>query len=412
MTETVRVLLGLGIGLAGGWFVGDRAGWLSTTAEIVGTLWVNAIRMTALPLVVALLVAGVGSVGDPRTIGRLGGRALALFVVMLACAGTFAGIVSPLALRWLSVDGATAAVWSSGAPPKAAALSLTQFLMQVIPVNPFQAAAEGTVLALVVFSVAFALALLFIEEQRRAVVLGFAQAVADAMLVLLGWVLWTAWAGIAALAFTLTSRVGAGAVGALGFYVVLLSGIICVVMIVMYPLVAIGGGRRIGTIARAFLPAQAVAASSRSSLAALPLMVEAAEDKLKLPRAVVGFVLPLAVSTFRISASMSLVVAALFAAKVTGLNWSFVEVATVVVMAALLSFSVPGIPNASFVMMIPLFQAVGLPLEPVGLLLAVDMIPDIFKTTLNVTGQLGAAVILSRGDGGLERQSCIPHIAE
>jgi len=183
-------------------------------------------------------------------------------------------------------------------------------------------------------------------------------------------------------------------------------------MIVMYPLVAIGGGRRIGTIARAFLPAQAVAASSRSSLAALPLMVEAAEDKLKLPRAVVGFVLPLAVSTFRISASMSLVVAALFAAKVTGLNWSFVEVATVVVMAALLSFSVPGIPNASFVMMIPLFQAVGLPLEPVGLLLAVDMIPDIFKTTLNVTGQLGAAVILSRGDGGLERQSGSPDFAE
>ena len=144
MTQNVRVLLGLGVGLAGGWIVGDRAGWLSTTAEIVGTLWVNAIRMTALPLVVALLVAGVGSVGEPRTIGRLGGRALALFVLMLACAGTFAGIVSPLALRWLSVDGATAAVWSSGAPPKAAALSLTQFLMQVIPVNPFQAAAEGT----------------------------------------------------------------------------------------------------------------------------------------------------------------------------------------------------------------------------------------------------------------------------
>lgn len=396
MSQNVWVLVSLGVGLAGGWVAGERVGWLSAAAEIVGTLWVNAIRMTALPLVVALLVAGVGSVGEPRTIGRLGGRALALFVVMLACAGTFAGIASSVALRWLSVDEATAAVWSSGAPPKAAAPSLTQFLVQVIPVNPFQAAAEGAVLALVVFSVAFALALLFIEEQRRAAVLSVAQAVADAMLVLLGWVLWAAWAGIAALAFTLTSRVGAGAVGALGFYVVLLSAIVSVVLIAMYPLVAVAGRQPLGTIARAFLPAQAVAASSRSSMAALPLMVEAAEEKLKLPRAVAGFVLPLAVSAFRLSASMSLVVATLFAARVNGLNWSVVEVATVVIMAALLSFSVPGIPNASFVMMIPLFQAAGLPLEPVGLLLAVDMIPDILKTTLNVTGQLGAAVILGR----------------
>jgi len=396
MTQNVRVMVSLVVGLAGGWFAGDRVGWLSATAEVVGTLWVNAIRMTALPLVVALLIAGVGSVGDPRTIGRLGGRALALFVVMLATAGTFAGVVSHLALRWLPVDGATAAGWNSGAPPKAASLSLTQFLVQVIPVNPFQAAAEGAVLALVVFSVAFALALLFIQEQRRAAVLGVAQAVADAMLVLLGWVLWAAWAGIAALAFTLTSRVGAGAVGALGFYVVLLCGIISIVFVAIYPLIALAGGRPMGTIARAFLPAQAVAASSRSSLAALPLMVEAAEERLKLPRAVAGFVLPLAVSTFRLSASMSLVVATLFVAKVSGMDWSVVEVATVVVMGALLSFSVPGIPNASFVMMVPLFQALGLPLEPVGLLLAVDTIPDIFKTTLNVTGQMGAAVMLSR----------------
>lgn len=396
MTQNVRVMVSLGVGLAGGWIAGDRVGWLSATAEVVGTLWVNAIRMTALPLVVALLIAGVGSVGDPRTIGRLGGRALALFVAMVACAGTFAGVVSPLALRWLPVDGATAGVWNSGAATKPASLSLTQFLVQVIPVNPFQAAAEGAVLALVVFSVAFALALLYIQEQRRAAVLSVAQAVADAMLVLLGWVLWAAWAGIAALAFTLTSRVGGGAVGALGFYVLLLCGIISIVFVAIYPLIALGGRQRMGTIARAFLPAQAVAASSRSSLAALPLMVEAAEERLKLPRAVAGFVLPLAVSTFRLSASMSLVVATLFVAKVSGMDWSVVEVATVVVMSALLSFSVPGIPNASFVLMVPLFQALGLPLEPVGLLLAVDTIPDVFKTVLNVTGQMGAAVILSR----------------
>lgn len=397
MTENARVMVSLAAGLAGGWMAGDRVGWLSSVAEVVGTLWVNAIRMTALPLVVALLIAGVGSVGEPRTIGRLGGRAFLLFAVVLGCAATFAGVASSLVLQWLPVDGATAAVWSSGAPPKGAPPSLTQFLVQVIPVNPFQAAAEGSVLALVVFSVAFALALLYIGEPRRTAVLGIAQAVADAMLVLLGWVIWAAWAGIAALAFTLTSRVGGAAVGALGFYVALLSGVICSVLVIVHPLIALASGRPLGSIVRAFLPAQAVAASSRSSLAALPLMVEAAEERLKLPRPIAGFLLPLAVSTFRLSASMSLVVATLFVARVGGFHWSTIEVATVVAMAALLSFSVPGIPNASFVTMIPLFQAVGLPVEPVGLLLAVDTIPDIFKTTLNVTGQMGAAVVLSRG---------------
>jgi Na+/H+-dicarboxylate symporter len=401
MSPNARVLFGLFAGLAAGSVVGD--GPVERFAAAVGTLWVNAIRMTALPLIVALLIGGVAAVGDARTLGRLGTRALALFASTLAVAGAGSGLLTPFALRALPVDTA-AAPWRSATPPPRPPHFMTHFLQQVVPANPFQAAAEGSILAVVVFTLAFAIALLFIPAERRAAVVQLSQAVAAAMLVLLGWVLWAAPLGIAALAFSLAAKAGWQVAGALAFYVTLLITLILLGLFALYPLLMTFGRRRLPELVRAFWPAQALAASSRSSLAAFPLMVEAAHGSLRLPPAVSGFALPLAVSLFRPSASISLVVAALFVARVNGLSWSVPETTTLVALAVLLSFSVPGVPNASFVMMVPLFETMGLPVEAVGILLAVDSIPDIFKTTLNVTAQLGAAVLLSQSGAWENRE--------
>ncbi|MCC6585093.1 MAG: dicarboxylate/amino acid:cation symporter [Bryobacterales bacterium] len=399
MNSNLAVLAALAAGLALGWAVRQAGGapeWLLDAATAIGTLWVNAIRMTALPLILSFLVLGVGSAADARTIGRLGGRAVALIVGALLFGSTLSALITPIALQWLTVDADTAAAWRGSLPEKPAQTAV-QWVTSIIPVNPFQAAAEGTVLPLVIFSVTFSLALLFIAQERRGLVLQFAQAVADAMLVLLKWVLIAAPVGIAALAFTMTARIGLAAAGSLTFYLAVLCSVVITLLLLSYPVVAVLTRIPLRDLLRAFWPAQAVAASSRSSLAALPLMVEALQEHLKLPVHVAGFVLPLSVSMFRMSASISLVIAALFVARVNHIEFNAVQMVTMVLTTVLLTFSVPGIPNASFLMIVPLFQTMGLPVEPIGLLMAIDALPDIFKTTLNVTAQMGVSLVIARG---------------
>ena len=150
--------------------------------------------------------------------------------------------------------------------------------------------------------------------------------------------------------------------------------------------------------ARAALPAQLIAFSSSSSIASLPALVESAERGLGLPARVTGFVLPLAVSTFKIAAPLSWTVGALFVGWFYGIPLHATAIATIAIAAVFLSFAVPGIPRGAFIMLTPLFLAIGLPVEGIGILIAVDAIPDTFSTVLNVTGDLAAAALVARGE--------------
>jgi len=165
---------------------------------------------------------------------------------------------------------------------------------------------------------------------------------------------------------------------------------------VLYPAAAWGGGLSLKDFARAALPAQAVAFSSRSSLAALPALIETARDRLHLPEEISGFFLPLATVVFRVGAALGLTVGAVFIGRLYGASISGTQLATIVATAIITSFSIPGIPGGSIIAMVPVLSAVGLPVEGVGILLGVDTIPDMFRTTANVTGQLAAATIVAR----------------
>ena len=164
----------------------------------------------------------------------------------------------------------------------------------------------------------------------------------------------------------------------------------------LYPVAVLLGRVSPASFARAALPAQAVAMGTRSSLAALPAMLDSAEKQLQLRREVSGFVLPLAVSTFRLNLAVSWIVGGLFIARLYGVPFGVASIATFYVAAVLMSFSVPGIPSGSLFIIAPLFPTVGLPVEGVGILIALDAVPDIFKTTLNVTGHMTVAAILGR----------------
>jgi Na+/H+-dicarboxylate symporter len=152
--------------------------------------------------------------------------------------------------------------------------------------------------------------------------------------------------------------------------------------------------------ARAALPAQLIAFSSSSSIASLPALVESAERGLALPNRICGFVLPLSVSPFKIAAPLSWTVGALFIGWFYGIPLHATAIATIAFAAVFLAFAVPGIPRGAFIMLTPLFLAIGLPVEGIGILIAVDAIPDTFSTVLNVNGDLAATALVARGEDG------------
>ncbi|MBK9409207.1 MAG: dicarboxylate/amino acid:cation symporter [Gemmatimonadetes bacterium] len=378
----------------------DAASLLLAVSDPVGTLWVNAIRMTVIPLVVSLLITGIAGMRDLGSVGRLGIRALLLFVGLLAGIALFTALVAPPIYERLTVDAASAAALrervagvTTTVPPLP---GFSAWLTSLVPVNPLAAAVDGAMLPLIVFTVAFALAISRLAEETRGAVLGVFQATGDAMLVLVRAVLWASPLGIFALAVSLGAKLGVSGAGAIGFYLATHVALLVAAILLLYPVAVVLGRVSPRVFARAALPPQAVAMGTRSSLAALPAMLDSAEQALGLPRDVSGFVIPLSASVFRLNLAVSWIVGGLFIAKLYGVPFGFQSLATFYIAAVVMSFSVPGIPSGSLFIIAPLFPSVGLPVEGVGILIALDAVPDIFKTTLNVTGHMTVASVLGR----------------
>jgi Na+/H+-dicarboxylate symporter len=415
MKDSTRVLISLGAAVAGGIAIGAYGGApllrVADAIAPIGTLWVNAIRMTVIPLVVSLIITGVASASDIKAIGRLGGRTLLVFGLLLV--GT-AIIVMPFAPALFSLLPHRA-----GRPPlPSGAAEATDQLMtsgqtqtfaswvtSLIPSNPVAAAATGSMVPLILFTLVFALAIAHGPASTRSTLVGFFQALADAMLMLVRWIVKVAPIGVFALVLPLAARAGTTLAGAIGFYIVAYAGASLVISALLYPVVALVGRIPIARFARAALPAQLIAFSSSSSIASLPALVESAEGGLGLPAPITGFVLPLSVSTFKLAAPVSWTVGALFIGWFYGVPLHTRELATIAFAAVFLAFAAPGIPRGAFIMLTPLFLAIGLPAEGIGILIAVDAIPDTFATVLNVTGDLAAAALVARGDGAQEARA-------
>lgn len=399
-SQSLRVLLALALGLGAGMLVAwtglPALSALVGPADVIGTLWTNAIRMTVLPLVAALTITAVATTGGSDELRRAGGRALIVFVAFLLLGGAIALVTAQFAFAdfVMPADVAERVRGSAGVVANAPAMpSLAQRLIDMVPSNPVKSAADGALLPLVVFSLALGFALKQVAPERRAPVVEAARGVADAMLVVVGWVVAVAPIGVLALTFALGARLGASSVGALARYLITLSGSLIILTLLVYPAVVIFGRMPLRRFVSAAAPAQALAAGSRSSLAALPLMISAARERLGLSEAASGFVLPLAVSVFRVNVPMAWVVGVVFLGKLYGIPVGEGALLTLVFTATLLSFSVPGIPSASLFLLSPVLVDLGLPAAGVGILIAVDVLPDMFKTLANVTSQLAAAII-------------------
>lgn len=410
MGPSTRILIALVAGIATGVALAALAPGavdpVASAAQPIGQAWLNALQMTIVPLVVALLVTGVTATAEAAAAGRLAGRAIALYVTMLAVSATAAAVLTPLFLEIAPLPAASAAELRAaltGVTPIPPVPPLGEFLAAIVPANAVKAAADSAFLSLIVFTLVFAFAITRLPAEPRALLTGVFAAVRDTMLIVIGWVLWIAPIGVFALALVVGARAGAGAFGAILHYILTVVAVGACVSLAAYPLAILGARVRPGRFSRAALPAQAVAISTQSSLASLPAMLEGARS-LGVPVATAGVTLPLAVAIFRWTGP-----AMNFAVAIYVANWFGVPLPPATLMVGTLvatltslgSVSLPG--TVSFVSAIaPVAAAIGAPVAPLGLLVAVETIPDIMRTLGNVMMDLATTALLARRGGEME----------
>lgn len=401
------VLLALVAGIVvGGLIRGAEAPLLTSAAEVVqafGGLWLNALRMTVVPLVFGLLVTGIASVSDATRAGGLVTRAVILFTVLIFVAAIF-GVVSVqgvLALWPIDRASADAFIASVGAervtinePP-----TFASWLRSLAPANPVTAAANDNVLQLVVFALFFGFALTRLPQNLREPVTTFFRAVTEAMVVIVRWVLLAGPVGVFGLSLGVGLTAGFGAAQVLAHYAIIVALVTLGSTILAWLIGVTWGGQPIARFTSACVPVWAIAASTQSSLASLPAMLETALRNLRIPAHVADVVLPLAVAVFRFTSPVANLSVCFVIAHLYGLEPSIAQIVAAIVVAYAVSIASVGLPGQlSFVASVaPICLALGVPVELLGILIAVEVIPDIFRTLGNVTADLSATSILSRG---------------
>jgi Na+/H+-dicarboxylate symporter len=373
-----------------------------TIVESVGELWLNGLKMTVIPLLFSVLVVGIAGVADAAATGRLAGKALVWFTVLLliGCAWTI-GFGHALYSVWPVAQAGAEALRAGAPPPPAEVLatpSFGEFLKGLAPTNPIKAAAEDAILPLVVFATFFAFAVTRLPDARRRALTEFFDMISDTMVVIVRWVLWAAPVGVFALALGVGLNSGIGAAGAVAHYIVAVVLAQVGITILAYGIAVTVGRVPLMAFTRAVAPVQVTAFATQSSIACLPAMIEQSRDQLGVPDRVTGLVLPLAVSVFKLTSPVANLGVAIFVAQVYGLHPGVVQYLGAVVVALAVSVASVGLPGqVSFFMSTgPICLTLGLPLDLLPILIAVEVIPDIFRTVGNVTGDMAVTAILGR----------------
>jgi len=403
MSQAMRVLLALVAGLVFGIAAADAGApwstWGAMIAEPIGTAWLNGLQMTIVPLVVSLIVLGIAQTADAARAGKLAGRAMALYVGVLWTSTAMAAFMTPLLLRIFPIDPHAAAALKSALvdlAPVGNVPSFSMVLAAMVPSNPVTAAANNAFLPLVVFTLAFAFAIVRLKAESRMVLVNVFQGIADAMLIVIGWVLALAPIGVAALSFEVGAKAGTAAFGALLHYVLIVAGIGMIVWACAYPLAIFGGRVSLGRFLKASAPSQVVAISTQSSLASLPAMLEGAEE-LGVHTDVSGITLPLAVAIFRATGPAMNLAVAIYVAVWFGVPLTAGNMVAGVIVAAVTTMGAVSLPGSiSYISSIaPIAAAMGVPIAPLGLLVAIETFPDLVRTLGNVTMDLATTTALA-----------------
>lgn len=390
LTLLVLIIIGAIGGVIFGWYAGEAASQISW----LGTLFLNALKMTIIPLVIASIISGIGSLGDIRRLGKLGGYTVVYYTLTTG----IAVLIGLLVVNWVQ-PGAGVQLTEASVPEhilEKQGTGISDIFLSLISPNLVSAASQTQLLPIIVFAILFAMALTTVGEKSKPVFALF-DGINEAMMKLVIWIMHLAPIGIFALIAARLGSVGGGEqfmaeIKAVGLHVVtVLTGLFihALVLIAIMVFIARRGLDYLIGMARALVTAFGTASSS----ATLPLTMECARENRVDPKAV-KFVLPLGATINMDGTALYEAAAVMFIAQAYGYDLSLAQQAIVFITATLAAIGAAGIPEAGLVTMVIVLTAVGLPLEGIALLLAVDWFLDRFRTTINVWGDsVGAAVI-------------------
>jgi proton glutamate symport protein len=407
------------IGLAAGTVFGALANFLGLTwlqallqsLEPIGTVFIRLITMIVVPLVVASLVLGTASLGDIGRLGRLGGKTIAFYLGTTAVAVTIGLLVSNVVRPGARIDPTTRDSLIAQYEGEAAGRltlaeqrpTVIETLLNMVPRNPFAAAAEFELLQLIVFSIIFGAAISLVQRERKEAILTFFHAVNDAVMVIIDWVMRLAPYAVFALVGSIVSQFGLDLLQSLLVYsLCVVAGLLLHVAITYTLLVRFVAGFKPGFFFRSIAEAPLVAFSTSSSSATLPVTMEVAQEKLGVSRPVASFVLPLGATINMDGTAMYQAIAVMFIAQIYGVPLGVGDQLTIVMMATLASIGAAGVPGAGIIMLIMVLNQVGLGAQAqagIALILGVDRILDMLRTAVNVTGDLSVASSIARTEG-------------
>ncbi|NBB76784.1 MAG: cation:dicarboxylase symporter family transporter [Bacteroidetes bacterium] len=399
-------LIGLALGLILG-IVAKQAdsGLLVSFSESLlpaGVLWINALRMLVIPLIVAYIVTAIASFSEIKSTFRIGGSAVLIHLVLI-CSGIalLTAMMPPVVSLFQVTPEITEALSSQSIniplPGRDGnAGGALDSIANLLPQNLFSAAANEDIFPLVIATILFSLALTRVSVKSRKIIVGFFDALIEALHVLIGWILMAMPFAVFILIFSMSTTAGTQLLSALVFFVIAYVCLSVFLIFLFYIITPILGKVSFRSFAQGLIPAQTVAVGTRSSMASLPALIEGARDRLKLPEQVFGLVMPLSVSMFKMNKAVSGPLQLFFLAHIYGIQLDALTVLLFLLGYILFSFIEPGIPSGARFTALPLYLAAGIPIEGYVILKTVDAIPDIFKTLLNVTEDMSVAVIVTR----------------
>ncbi len=406
------LVLGVGAGLL--WPEGSRlpAGIHPYAVfDFVGTLFLRALKMVIVPLLAGSIISGVAGVGASRGLGRLFSKTFAWYVTTSLVAIVVGLLLVNLIQPGISGGQAvgTRMGLAEAAPDLAAKIEghgagdIVMILQRMIPSNPVEAAAKGQMLPLIFFCLLLGIAITGLPERQKAAQLGFWESLFAAMMRITGWVIATAPIGIFGLMAKTTAGSGFAAFAPLARYGLTVLAALLFHAAVVLPLLLRFAGR-VSPLrhARVMAPVLLTAFSTRSSSATLPLTMETIENRAGVSNRVTSFVLPLGATVNMDGTALYECVAAMFIAQAYGVQLSFGAQLVVVFTALLASIGAAGIPAAGLVMISVILEAVGLPLEGLALILAIDPVLDMCRTAVNVWSDSCGAVFVARSEGETE----------
>lgn len=403
----VGLALGLVLGVAANLAWGGNPGlerFVRLVTEPGGKIFLRLLFVLVIPLIVSALALGVSGLGDLRSLGRIGLKTLA-YTVVVSLVAVLIGVATVNIVRpgeGLSDSlRARLEAQASAAPPPAPAAGSTgvDFVVGLVPANALKAMADGDMLAVMVFALLLGIGLAITRSEAARRFEEALQGLYDVVMRLLGLVLEVAPLGVACLLFTLTARLGYEVLWQLGAYVLAVVLALAVHQFVVYPASILWlGGMNPVKFFLAVRPAMLTAFSTASSNATLPTSLYVAEENLRLPRQVSRFVLTLGSTANQNGTALFEGMTVLFLAQFYGVPLTFAQQVTVVFICVLGGIGTAGVPAGSIPVVMMILGMVGVPAEGIGMILGVDRFLDMCRTTLNVTGDLAAAVVVARGE--------------